>query len=86
MLHLHEEEFQVLAEHVLVGREEVKPVIWSQWWWRRELQALSRERAMLTPASLQMSFRSVDMSQLHCFSRPVPQVTCSTHRLISLMT
>ena len=23
MLHLHEEEFQVLAEHVLIGREEV---------------------------------------------------------------
>ena len=25
---LHEEYFQVLAGHVLIGREEVKPVIW----------------------------------------------------------
>ena len=25
---LHEEEFQVLAGHVLTGKEEVKPVIW----------------------------------------------------------
>ena len=28
MLHLHEEEFQVLAGYVLIGREEVKPIIW----------------------------------------------------------
>lgn len=28
MPHLPEEEFQVLAGHILIGREEVKPVIW----------------------------------------------------------
>ena len=28
MLHLHEEEIRVLAGHVLLGREEVKPLIW----------------------------------------------------------
>jgi len=28
MLQLHEEKSQVLVGHVLVGREEVKPVIW----------------------------------------------------------
>jgi hypothetical protein len=28
MLHLHEEEFQVLAGHILMWREEAKPVIW----------------------------------------------------------
>lgn len=27
-LHLHEEEFQILAGHVLIGTEVVKPVIW----------------------------------------------------------
>lgn len=27
MPHLHEEEFQELAGHVFIGREEVKPVI-----------------------------------------------------------
>lgn len=29
MLHLHKGEFQVLAGHVLTGREEVKPAIWT---------------------------------------------------------
>lgn len=28
MLHLHREEFQVFAAYVLIGREEVKAVIW----------------------------------------------------------
>jgi hypothetical protein len=28
MLHLHAEECQVLAGHVLIGRKKVKPVIW----------------------------------------------------------
>lgn len=28
MLHSHDEEIQVLAGHVLLGREEVKPVLW----------------------------------------------------------
>lgn len=28
MLHLHEKEFQVLAGHILIGKEEVKPVMW----------------------------------------------------------
>lgn len=28
MLHLHEEEFQILAGHVLIGREVVKFIIW----------------------------------------------------------
>lgn len=38
-LHLPEEEFQELAEHVLIGKEGVKPVIWSpgymttRWQW-----------------------------------------------------
>lgn len=27
-LHLHKEKFQVLAWHVLMGRKEVKPIIW----------------------------------------------------------
>ena len=31
MLHLHEEEFQVLAGHVLIGREEVRPVTLACW-------------------------------------------------------
>jgi hypothetical protein len=30
MLHFHEEESQVLAGHVLIGRKEVKPAIWPQ--------------------------------------------------------
>jgi len=29
MLPLHEEEFQVLAGYVLIGRQEVLPVVWS---------------------------------------------------------
>ena len=29
VFNLHEEEFQVLAGHVLIVREEVKPIIWS---------------------------------------------------------
>lgn len=29
MLNLHEEEFQVLAGCVLIGRDEAKPVIWT---------------------------------------------------------
>jgi hypothetical protein len=28
MPHLHEKEFQVLAGHILIGKEEVKPVMW----------------------------------------------------------
>ena len=28
MLHLHEEEFQVFAGHVLTGSEDIKAVIW----------------------------------------------------------
>lgn len=28
MLHLREEEFHVLSGHVIIGREEVKPVVW----------------------------------------------------------
>lgn len=28
MLHLHEEGSHVLSRHILLGREEVKPVIW----------------------------------------------------------
>jgi hypothetical protein len=29
MLHLYEEKFQILARHVLIGREEVKLIIWT---------------------------------------------------------
>ena len=28
MIHLHEEDFQVLLGYILIRREEVKPVIW----------------------------------------------------------
>lgn len=28
MHHLHEEEFEVLAEHILKGKEDIKPTIW----------------------------------------------------------
>ena len=65
MFHLHEEEFQVLAGCVLIGREEVKPVTWplgyvttsrhrGAYRLRLDTQSQRKEETVLTSAGLRM--------------------------------
>lgn len=69
MLHLHEEEFQAFAGCVLIGREEVKPIIWPPGYVTTSSRAevgvvlqagsmrtQSKEGTVLTPSWLGMRF------------------------------
>lgn len=91
MLHLHEEEFQVLARHVLLGREELEPVIWPSGYrttseraevgvsrlLNRGKQAKNKKVAILIPAGLKMRFSGFRyiLTSLLPTPSPVSQLT-----------
>lgn len=92
MLNLHEEESLVLAGHVLIGREEVKPIIWTPGFvttskvvevvvplWHADSE---EEGVILNPASREILgvWTCLDLTRA-CF----PHHTCPTHLLIMLL-